>query len=214
MERRHFLRLIGELAGLLALPAPALARTPRSVLLQVSPVAGFQYHQGERLWASLAEGDALTLIRETDNRYKSRVRDTANGLIWKGDIRLHKVRFSWRCPGASRGPGTACGRGQEGKMKLASFEAIVRALNDAGVRYLVAGGLAVNAHGYLRFTKDVDFVVQLVPDSGSLCLDSGADPDEGSRGAPRGQDRRRILAHEARRRCPRLNSRQTASTGA
>lgn len=50
-------------------------------------------------------------------------------------------------------------------MKLATFEAIVRALNDAGVRYLVAGGLAVNAHGYLRFTKDVDFVVQLVPDN-------------------------------------------------
>lgn len=50
-------------------------------------------------------------------------------------------------------------------MKLASFEAIVRALEDAGVRYLVAGGLAVNAHGYLRFTKDVDFVVQLIPDN-------------------------------------------------
>lgn len=50
-------------------------------------------------------------------------------------------------------------------MKLASFEAIARALNAAGVRYLVAGGLAVNAHGYLRFTKDVDFVVQLVPEN-------------------------------------------------
>jgi len=48
-------------------------------------------------------------------------------------------------------------------MRLASVEAIVRALNEAGVRYLLAGGLAVNAHGYLRFTKDVDFVVQLVP---------------------------------------------------
>jgi len=48
-------------------------------------------------------------------------------------------------------------------MKLASLEAIFRALNDAGVRYLVAGGLAVNAHGYLRFTKDVDFVLHLVP---------------------------------------------------
>jgi hypothetical protein len=35
-------------------------------------------------------------------------------------------------------------------VKLASFEAIVRALNEAGVRYLVAGGLAVNAHGCLR----------------------------------------------------------------
>ena len=34
-----------------------------------------------------------------------------------------------------------------------------------GVRYLVAGGLAVNAHGYIRFTKNVDLVVQLVPDN-------------------------------------------------
>lgn len=41
-------------------------------------------------------------------------------------------------------------------MKLASFEAIVRALNDAGVRYLVVGGLAVNAHGFGRVTYDVD----------------------------------------------------------
>lgn len=46
-------------------------------------------------------------------------------------------------------------------MKLTSFEAIVHALNEAGVRYLVAGGLAVNAHGYLRFTKDVDLVIAL-----------------------------------------------------
>lgn len=50
-------------------------------------------------------------------------------------------------------------------MKLASVEAIVRALNEAGVRYLVAGGLAVNAHGYLRFTKDADLVIELVPDN-------------------------------------------------
>ena len=50
-------------------------------------------------------------------------------------------------------------------MKLASFDALAAALEGAGVRYLVAGGLAVNAHGYLRFTKDVDFIVQLVPDN-------------------------------------------------
>ncbi len=46
-------------------------------------------------------------------------------------------------------------------MKLSSFETIVRALNDAGVHYLVVGGLAVNAHGYLRTTRDVDLVVRL-----------------------------------------------------
>lgn len=50
-------------------------------------------------------------------------------------------------------------------MKLSSFEAIIRALNGASVRYLVAGGLAVNAHGYQRFTKDADLVIQLVPDN-------------------------------------------------
>ncbi len=38
-------------------------------------------------------------------------------------------------------------------------------MHQAGVRYLVAGGLAVNAHGYLRFTNDVDLVIQLVPDN-------------------------------------------------
>jgi hypothetical protein len=46
-------------------------------------------------------------------------------------------------------------------MKLGSFDVLVRGLGEAGVRYLVAGGLAVNAHGYLRFTRDVDLVLQL-----------------------------------------------------
>ena len=50
-------------------------------------------------------------------------------------------------------------------MRLKSFEAIAAALESAGVRYLVAGGLAVAAHGYLRFTKDVDLVLELIPDN-------------------------------------------------
>lgn len=50
-------------------------------------------------------------------------------------------------------------------MKLAAFEAAVKALNAAQVRYLVAGGLAVNAHGYLRLTMDIDLVIALDPDS-------------------------------------------------
>ena len=33
------------------------------------------------------------------------------------------------------------------------------------MRYLVAGGLAVNAHGYLRLTRDVDIVLQLGPEN-------------------------------------------------
>lgn len=50
-------------------------------------------------------------------------------------------------------------------MKVSSFEAIAAALNREGVRYLVAGGLAVNAHGYVRLTHDVDLVVQLDPEN-------------------------------------------------
>jgi uncharacterized nucleotidyltransferase DUF6036 len=50
-------------------------------------------------------------------------------------------------------------------MKLGSFDSLVRALDEAGVRYIVVGGLAVNAHGYLRFTRDVDLVLQLVPEN-------------------------------------------------
>ena len=50
-------------------------------------------------------------------------------------------------------------------MRLTSFEMIAEALDSGGVLYLVAGGLAVNAHGVLRFTKDLDVVVQLIPEN-------------------------------------------------
>lgn len=46
-------------------------------------------------------------------------------------------------------------------MEIRSIEAIVRALEEASVRYLIVGGLAVNAHGYSRMTRDVDLVIQL-----------------------------------------------------
>jgi len=48
-------------------------------------------------------------------------------------------------------------------MEVRSIEAIVRALNDANVQYLIVGGLAVNAHGYERLTRDVDLVIGLEP---------------------------------------------------
>lgn len=47
-----------------------------------------------------------------------------------------------------------------------------RALAGAGVRYLVAGGLAVVAHGYLRFTKDIDLVLALTEDNTRRALDA------------------------------------------
>ena len=46
-------------------------------------------------------------------------------------------------------------------MKAESLQAIIVGLNEANVRYLVVGGLAVVAHGYVRYTVDVDLVVAL-----------------------------------------------------
>ena len=53
-------------------------------------------------------------------------------------------------------------------METGSVEAIVRALNDHKVEYLIVGGLAVVAHGYVRFTADVDLM--LSPDPTNLRL--------------------------------------------
>lgn len=50
-------------------------------------------------------------------------------------------------------------------MKLAAFEAVAGVLAGAQVRYLVAGGLAVNAHGYIRLTMDIDLVLALDADN-------------------------------------------------
>jgi predicted nucleotidyltransferase len=46
-------------------------------------------------------------------------------------------------------------------MEVRSVEAIVKALNGAKVKYLIVGGLAVNAHGFVRMTRDVDIVLRL-----------------------------------------------------
>jgi predicted nucleotidyltransferase len=50
-------------------------------------------------------------------------------------------------------------------MQLRSVEAIVTVLNEAQVQYLIVGGLAVNAHGYERLTRDVDVVIGLQPEN-------------------------------------------------
>jgi hypothetical protein len=50
-------------------------------------------------------------------------------------------------------------------MEVRSIEAIVKALNEAEVKYLIVGGLAVAAHGYARLTMDVDLVIGLERDN-------------------------------------------------
>ena len=55
-------------------------------------------------------------------------------------------------------------------MEARSVRSITKALNDAGVRYLIVGGLAVNVHGYVRMTRDLDLVVALDPGNIRRCL--------------------------------------------
>ena len=51
------------------------------------------------------------------------------------------------------------------RMKVASVEAIVRTLDEHDVRFLIVGGIAVNAHGHGRTTFDLDLVIQLSSDN-------------------------------------------------
>jgi hypothetical protein len=57
-------------------------------------------------------------------------------------------------------------RGDKRRVQKQSVESIVAALNGARVRYLVVGDLAVVAHGHVRFSADLDLVLD--PDRGSL----------------------------------------------
>lgn len=57
-------------------------------------------------------------------------------------------------------------------MKLSSLETILCALDSANVRYLVAGGVAVNAYGYQRLTQDLDLVIGLQSENLLRALDA------------------------------------------
>ncbi len=71
-------RLILAATLLVSLPAPA--QTVR-VLVQSSPLAGFQYYGGKILWDEMREGDRLALIREPDNPHDP----LAIRVEWRGE---------------------------------------------------------------------------------------------------------------------------------
>ena len=68
---------VDEVATFSVLPNNAVSNrvqitANRSIELQRSPIAGFQYHQGETIWADLQVGDRLRLVRESENAYDER----------------------------------------------------------------------------------------------------------------------------------------------
>ncbi|MBU1223060.1 MAG: HIRAN domain-containing protein [Gammaproteobacteria bacterium] len=64
---------------------PLHAQVVAHILLQDSPLAGFQYHAGKLLWPQMQVGDALTLVREPDNPHDAR----AVRVEWQG----HKIGY-------------------------------------------------------------------------------------------------------------------------
>jgi len=67
------------LAAGLALSARTAPAQQVRLLVQSSPLAGFQYHQAPEIWREMRIGDALRLEREPDNP-------------WDG----HAVRVEWQ----------------------------------------------------------------------------------------------------------------------
>jgi len=70
MDRRGFMkRLLQGGACLPLMPAMAMAASPRNVIVQQSPIAGFQYYDGERVFADLWVDSPLSLVREAGNKH-------------------------------------------------------------------------------------------------------------------------------------------------
>ncbi len=64
-------------AACLALPARAESIR---VLVQISPLAGFQFYAGRELWDEMKVGDPLTLAREPENAHDAK----AVRVEWRG----------------------------------------------------------------------------------------------------------------------------------
>ena len=64
---------------------PLYAQVAAHILLQDSPLAGFQYYAGKTLWPQMQVGDALTLVREPDNTHDAK----AVRVEWQG----HKIGY-------------------------------------------------------------------------------------------------------------------------
>jgi hypothetical protein len=80
------------LAGLSVTADRAAAQQVR-ILVQSSPLAGFNYHQAPEVWQGMRIGDALKLEREPDNGHDAR----AISVQWRG----HKLGYVPRAQNAA-----------------------------------------------------------------------------------------------------------------
>jgi hypothetical protein len=92
---KHALFAAALLAGMSVLAHQAAAQQVR-LLVQSSPLAGFNYHQAPEVWQGMRIGDALKLEREPDNVHDAR----AISVQWRGHKlgyvpRAHNAALAW-----------------------------------------------------------------------------------------------------------------------
>lgn len=75
------LRITAILALLMAPAAPACAAEAR-IIVQQSPLAGFQYYEGKDLWSMMRVGDSLQLAREPQNPHDA----NAVRVMWRNEM--------------------------------------------------------------------------------------------------------------------------------
>lgn len=89
---RHTLLAAVLVAGLCAMPLRAPAQQVK-LLVQSSPLAGFNYYQAPEVWRGMRVGDTLMLEREPDNVHDGR----AISVRWQG----HKLGYVPRAQNAA-----------------------------------------------------------------------------------------------------------------
>ena len=92
MAPKYILFAAALLAGLSVLADREAAHQVR-ILVQSSPLAGFNYHQAPEVWQGMRIGDALKLEREPDNVHDAR----AISVQWRG----HKLGYVPRAQNAA-----------------------------------------------------------------------------------------------------------------
>jgi len=80
MNRRLFTQLLFTSPFTVPVMVSVRSYPSTSLLIQTSPLAGFQYYAGEKLWAKMRQGDLLDMLREPGNPYDKR----AVALFWNG----------------------------------------------------------------------------------------------------------------------------------
>jgi hypothetical protein len=81
MPMNRFARLF-LVCALLACASLQAQQPATRILIQSSPLAGFQFHEGRQIWDQLKVGDPLTLVREPDNPHDAR----AVRVHWNGHM--------------------------------------------------------------------------------------------------------------------------------